>query len=420
MQIPSHRYCIVSTHHNGGAGNAARRVHRALLAQGEDSSMRVNNKQSDDWRIIGHANKLAKARAWINTSLSASLLKLQRSRNPVLHSLCMLPTGIGKELNNSSYDLVNLHWFGHDMISVAEIARIHKPLVFTLHDSWAFCGTEHLPDGLEDMRYKEGYARHNRPSSNTGLDLDRFVWRAKKKYWTQKRHIICPSNWMAECVNQSSLMKDWPVTVIPNALDTDLYKPIEKKVARHILGLPTDKKILLFGAIGGQKDFRKGFDLLAGALQRLSTNPIMEETQCIVAGQSAPQHQQLNVDIRYMGHMYDDYSMALLYNAVDITVVPSRVESFGQAASEALACGTPVVAFNTTGLKDIVDEKTGYLAESYSASDLANGIISLLENENIRLEKGAAGRKKALELWASPVIAQKYLQVYQEALGQDP
>jgi len=231
------------------------------------------------------------------------------------------------------------------------------------------------------------------------------------------REIVTPSRWLASCVEQSGLMGDWPVTVIPNPIDMAAWKPTDKRLARQTLNLPPEAPILLFGALGGDEDPRKGFDLLRDALQHLRgriDGPELNGLELIVFGQLAPtQETSLGFPVRHTGYLRDDEKLRLLYSAADAVAVPSRLEAFGQTASEAHACGTPVVAFNTGGLADIVAHRqTGYLAQPFNVQDLAAGIEWVLGAKASDPGLGIAARERACLLWDSPVVARHYAELY--------
>ena len=117
------------------------------------------------------------------------------------------------------------------MLSIADISRIRRPIVWTLHDMWAFCGAEHY---ATDRRWSFGYRRDNRPDDERGFDLNRNTWLRKRKHWTRPLQIVCPSKWLADCVVSSALMSDWPLAVVPNPIDTDVWQPIDRRLARHL------------------------------------------------------------------------------------------------------------------------------------------------------------------------------------------
>lgn len=211
-------------------------------------------------------------------------------------------------------------------------------------------------------------------------------------------------------------MRDWPVSVVPNCLDTERWQPLEQGLARALLGLPPDVPLLLFGAMGGGRDPRKGFDLLATALHHLRDE--IPGLELVVFGQLAPREPpDLGFPVHYTGHLHDDLSLRALYSAADALVVPSRQEAFGQTASEAQACGTPVVAFNTGGLPDIVDhQRTGYLAKAFDTQDLARGIVWVLHpGEPGQLRTQA--RQQAAARFDAAVVANAYQDLYTEAMS---
>jgi glycosyltransferase involved in cell wall biosynthesis len=191
-------------------------------------------------------------------------------------------------------------------------------------------------------------------------DISRWVWWRKTKAWKNlDLTIVTPSQWLANCARNSSLFKDLRIEVIHNGLDIQRFKPIEKNTARHLLGLPQDKQLILFGSVSPTSDNRKGFLLLKPALQKLSQSPMLQERlELVIFGASEPKEPiDVGFKIRYLGRLNDDISLALTYSAADVMIVQSIQEAFGQTASESLSCGTPVVAFNANGLKDIVDHQ---------------------------------------------------------------
>jgi glycosyltransferase involved in cell wall biosynthesis len=213
-------------------------------------------------------------------------------------------------------------------------------------------------------------------------------------------------------------MRTWPVVKINYPLDLERWAPIPPQLAKEILGFPVTKKTVLFGAIEGTKDKRKGFDLLLNAIDVLRETYTEDDVELVVFGQTAPQRpNSIAYPIRYMGHLHDDISLRLLYSAADVMVVPSRLEAFGQTASEAQACGTPVVAFDNSGLNDIViNGKTGYLAKDLDYKDLSLAISKVISNpESLGLRYQS--RLSAIDRFDSLKIAKEYIEVYKAAVG---
>lgn len=397
---------------SGGAAIAAYRIHRSLLDRRLHSCMWVNFAKSEDWTVNGPNGKFSKAFAQIRRHLVRPFLKVMKTDNNILHSPNIFPSSWSKKINKSDADIAHLHWVGAEMASIKDIGGFSKPAIWTLHDMWAFCGAEHVS---WDNRWQEGYTIKNRPHNEIGFDLNRWTWDRKIKYWKRPLNIVAVSNWLAECAKKSLLMKDWPITVIPNCLNTEIWKPVDKKLARELLGLPKDDPIIAFGTYGANSEYHKGFDLLEEAFEclREDNNNVM----LAIFGQTTPKKSKdFGFKMNFMGHFNDEISLRLFYSAIDMLVVPSRIEAFGQTASESMACGTPVVAFRTSGLIDIVDHKVnGYLAKPYESEDLANGIKYILNSSNY-LELSNNSRKKALKKFDSTIVAQQYEQLYNELL----
>ena len=394
----------------GGAFRATYRIHQSLLKHGIYSRLWVNEKKTDDVTVENFNNKIGKVLNKLRYQvINYSLVKMLKTKNKTIHSPSVLPSNWVKLINNSDADILHLHWVQDEMLSIKDISKIKKPIVWTLHDMWAFCGAEHLTN---DNRWREGYYSNNRPNYETGFDLNCWTWNRKKKFWKTPIQIVTPSTWLAKCVSESALMKNWPVSIIANPIDTDYWKPIDKKHARQLLNLSQDSDLILFGAVGGGKNPLKGYDLLLSALEYVKDN---KKIELIVFGQSKPKSQPvLGFPIRYFGHLYDDLILRVLYSAADVMVVPSRFESFGQTASEAHACGTPVVSFDIGGLPDIIDhKKTDYLAKVFDTRDLANGITWVLE-QRVSNKLGTNAREKAVEKFSEKKISEDYVSIYKK------
>lgn len=383
--------------------------------------MCVNYASLGDWTVQGPVSKWGKAWVKVRAPLGGLVTSLLKTGNSVIHSPSILPSNWPNRINKSDADVIHLHWVNNEMLSIGDIGRLRKPLVWTLHDMWAFCGAEHY---TEDFRWRDGYTKVNRPFYERGFDLNRWVWQRKRKHWNHPMHIVTPSRWLADCVCASALMNDRPVHVIPNAIDTESWQPVPKALARQILHLPPDVPLLLFGAIGGIDDPRKGFDLLRKALLHLDGQ--LPGLELVIIGQLAPRESEsLGFPVHYTGHIYDDVSLRLLYSAADALVIPSRQDNLPNTGVEALSCGIPVVAFDTCGLPDIVQHKqTGYLTKAFDTVDLANGIRWVLQeqSESEAAETlswlGTNARHDAISRFSSTVVAEKYLQVYKMAVEE--
>jgi glycosyltransferase involved in cell wall biosynthesis len=296
-------------------------------------------------------------------------------------------------------------------MQIETISKLKRPLVWTLHDMWAFTGGCHYTGDCE--RYLKSCGGCPQLGSSKNWDLSSWIWQRKAKAWRNLNlTIVTPSTWLANCAKSSSLFKDLQIEVIPNGLDTQTYRPINKRVARELLNLPQDKQLILFGAVRSTSDTRKGFHLLKPALEDLSKSGWKDRLEVAIFG-AAENQPDFGLKVHYLGHINDDLPLAIIYSAADVMLVPSIQEAFGQTASESLACGTPVVAFNATGLKDIVDHQiNGYLAQPFKVEDLAQGIAWVLENPDRHEKLSYHARQKAEQEFTQEIQARRYLSVF--------
>ncbi|HIF9190433.1 TPA: glycosyltransferase [Photobacterium damselae] len=401
---------------HGGAARAAYRLHKALLKNNIQTQMLVRVKKSNDDKVVS-SSKFRQYLARFTNYISYKIQLLQKTKSSILHSSNFFGSHVNKLVANSDSDVINLHWVNAETLSIKQIGRIDKPVVMTLHDMWAFCGTEHLSLDLNFSNFKVGYDKLNTSTDYiSGVNLNNYIWNKKRKHWKKKFTIVTPSNWLSGCVRDSLLFKGWDVHTIPNALDTELFRPMKKEKAREYFKLSNNDILIGFGAMGGGSDSNKGFDLLVEALNKL---PKDKNYKCLVFGQDKPTYDiGIDLPIKFIGHVNDDNVLVQFYNAIDVMVVPSKQEAFGQTASEAQSCGTPVVAFNTTGLIDIIEHKvTGYLAEPFNTGDLANGIEWCWLNKSKTLR--SLSRERAVLLWSQDVVAAQYIELYGNVINKD-
>lgn len=395
---------------SGGAARAAYRLHRSLLEKNIDSQMLVQNKLSDDWTVLADTSIYGKAIAKIKPVLSGLPAKIfPNDQTKTLLSPNWLPSGkLIRKIRQINPDIVHLHWVGGGMLKIEDIAKIKQPIVWTLHDMWAFTNDYHY-----DSEYDINPTQNN--SEEKSKILSYFLLRQlRRKRATYKKikerlTVVPVSQWLADCARQSKLFKAENIISLPNPLNTEIFSPFNKTAARELLHLPKDKKLIAFGAISATSDPRKGFLKLRDALEFVSS-----DYELVIFGSTKPQSpEKFKQKVHYLGYLNDDVSLRLLYSAADVMVVPSILEAFGQTASESLSCGTPVVAFGATGLLDIVEhKKTGYLVCPYSIKDLAKGIEWVLRNDDYNRLRQCA-RKKALKFFSDDKVSSEYLKLYE-------
>jgi glycosyltransferase involved in cell wall biosynthesis len=418
MEKPIKVLSVNTSDRNGGAARAAYRIHCGVRSLDVDSRMFVKDKQSSDETVISLGefephNLFNSIYKYIQNKLKNKIQHYRWGKYPHVEDVFLSDlrtVSLHGAFRKLDFDLLHLHWVNLRFLNICELKKINKPIVWTLHDSWAFTGICHYTYDCEHYLHECG----NCPflHSENQHDLSRQIWiRKKKVYRNLNLHIVTPSQWLADCVAKSSLLKGFPLTVIPNGLDTKIYSPGDKKYACEKLGLDFSRKIILFGAINPNEDKNKGFSKLLEAIESLENRGV-EKVTLAVFGTDKPIDLSINIPIHYLGFLNTDESIIDAYRAADVMVVPSLSEVFGQTASEAMACGTPVVAFNCTGIKEVVDHKiTGYLAESYSSEDLANGIVWCLEN-NTGCKLSNCAREKVLETYASEIVSNGYANLY--------
>jgi len=228
--------------------------------------------------------------------------------------------------------------------------------------------------------------------------------------------LVTPSRWLADCARSSSLFQKSRIEVIPNGLDTEVFHPADKQASRRSLGLPDDKSIILFGAVGGTKDPNKGFHLLVPALQSLGER--FPDSLAVIFGSDANEPlPDLGMPVVSLGRINDDKKLATVYSAADVFVAPSMLENLSNTVMEAMACGTPCVSFRQGGVVDLVDhEVSGYLAKPYDVEDFAEGIAWILEDKDRHASLAEYTRRKILAEFSLELMSRRYVDLYRGLL----
>lgn len=394
----------------GGAALAAVRLHEALLAAGVDSHLHVQFRRRAPAQATGPTGRLARAWALARPEVDRLPLAIYPGRSADFH-LNWLPVDLARILHRLEPDLVHLHWIGEGFVGLGDLACMGRPLVWTLHDQWPLTGGCHYAG---DCRaWTAGCGRCPQLGSRRRRDLSAWTWRRKARLWPGVRlHPVAPSRWMADLAAQSPLFGHRPATVLPNALDTDRFRPLDRTLARQWLGLPTDRPLVLFGAVHPLSDRRKGCDLLTAAMHHEAAGRWPPGTTPVVFGAPDAPPPWPRPPIA-MGRLTDEVALALLYAACDLFVLPSRQDNLPNTVAEAMACGLPVVAFAVGGVPEMVSHRVdGYLARPEDPGDLARGIGWVLADDERRERLGRAARQRACRHYAAPAAARRHITFY--------
>lgn len=351
----------------------------------------------------------------ITGQLERRLSYLQHSSWLTWRSIGRFASERARNINEAPVDVVNLHWVTGGFLSVEEIAAIEKPIVWTMHDMWTFTGTEHYaPESPVPTRWQEGYTHSNRPYHESGPDLDRWTWQRKKQLWKRPMHLVPVSTWL-EDATRGSTFASWPITVIPNVMDTSIFLPGSREKARKELNLP-ETPLIAFTSSSGISDERKGWHLLEQALPRVRDR--FPNVTVMVIGQSDPgQQARVTEKVIWMGQVQDESQMARLLQAADVVAVPSTADNLPMTACEAQSVGRAVVAFSIGGLPDTVDHlTTGYLAQPFDVMEYAEGLRMAIEDARGRNHWGSNARERAKSRWSPDIVVQKYLDLYEQVL----
>lgn len=364
----------------GGACRSAQRLHEGLLAIGADSHMLVATKVGGAPNTHQLRGKLARSCFWAGAKAAAAWMRYKPGPKSAFFSLDLMPDAVASELAVLKPDLINLHWINFGFLRLETVARLSRPVVWTCHDMWPMTGGCHYSGDCRNYETVCGCCPQL--GSIHPRDMARRVWARKRGAWSGAiAQIITPSRWLAGCARASSLFREVPVSVIPYGLNTDVFRPLDQTVARRILGLPADGKLVLFGADSGAGDPRKGFDLLVQALHRLSPEARRDTGLVMFGGAGSTDLAGLAARVYPLGSINDDDRLACAYSAADVFVAPSREDNLPNTVLEALACGTPCLAFDIGGMPDLIEPmQTGYLAVPFAPEELAAGLAWLLEN----------------------------------------
>lgn len=418
------RVLIINTaERKGGAAIAASRLMEALKNNGIKAKMLVRDKQTDQISVVGL--KCNWLQVWKFVWERIVIWSANRFKRNNLFAVDIANTGtdITSLPEFRQADVIHLHWINQGMLSLKHIRKIlasGKPVVWTMHDMWPCTGICHYARACTNYQqecrecpyiYKGGGRK----------DLSYRTFRKKQKlYQNVSIHFVTCSRWLKEQAQKSALIADKTITNIPNAINTNLFKPLNKQEARSKCKLPQDKKLILFGSVK-ITDKRKGIDYLIESCRILAAkHPELKETLGVVVfgSQSQQLAAQLPFKVYPLDYVNNEHDMVNIYNAVDLFVIPSLEDNLPNTIMEAMACGIPCVGFNIGGIPEMIDHlHNGYVAQYKSSEDFANGICwTLNESEYPSLSEQAS--RKVVANYSESIIAKKYIEVYNKITGK--
>jgi len=388
--------------------SAAYRLHKGLRNNGVESFVGVAFNSIKDELVLQNKNE----------TLSKIFARIDRLPLSFYKKELTTPfnTGFKNNFNFSLLqqldpDIIHLHWI-NQFVSIEEIARLKKPVVWTLHDSWAFTGGCHIPYPCDKWKTQCGNCPQLKSSKQH--DLSNIIFKSKLKQWSKLKNleIIGPSKWMTDCATNSAILGKFKASNMPNLIDTDFWNPADKRLARTRLGIDVNSKVILYGANNSKRDLNKGFQFLEQAYSLVKKTEA--KVQLIVFGSGAKHFDEVN-NILYWGNITDPEDLVLLYSSADLLVSPSISENFSNVILESLSCNTAVVAFDIGGNSDLIDhQKNGYLAEPFNISSLTEGINYVLNNPNTV----ASMREKVLAHFSESTIVNKHIVLYNNMLNR--
>ncbi len=401
----------------GGAAVAAHRLMESLRRNGVEATMLVRDMQTENpcvaslpqtWRLKWNFLWERVVIWWANRLKRQHLFAVD---------IANAGTDITAMPEFQTADIIHLHWVNQGMLSLGGIRKIlasGKPVVWTMHDMWPLTGICHHARQCDKFRtecHHCPYLYHG--GSRKDLSTQAFL-RKKVVYDTAPIHFVTCSRWLEEQVGKSALRGQHAVTAIPNPIDTELFRPQDKAAARQRLGLPAEKKLILF-ASAKITDKRKGIDYMVEACRLLTEkNPQLGATLGVVAvgGSANCLTELLPLPVYPLGYVAEESRLVDIYNAVDLFVTPSLEENLPNIIMESMACGTPCVGFRVGGIPEMIDhQQNGYVAEYLSAEDLAEGILWTLD-ESRHGGLGTEARQKVLASYAQDAVAKKYMEIY--------
>ena len=411
------RILIVNTsERTGGAAVAANRLMKALNNNGAKAKMLVRDKETETLTVVPlpHSPRLRWHFLWERLVI---FCRLHFSRQHLFEvDIANAGYDITKLPEFQEADVIHLHWVNQGMLSLKGIQKIlqsGKPVVWTMHDIWPATALCHVTLGCQHFTSQCGNCRLL-PGGGSSHDYSTTIWQRKQRMLADENiYFVACSHWLESEAKRSALLKGQKITSIPNPIDTRIYKKGDKQEARQRLGLPLDKKLILF-ASQRVTNVNKGMDYLIEACRQLQ---ISDAAVVILGGHAEEVVSQLSLEAYPLGYVNDEQRIVDVYHASDVFVLPSLSENLPNTIMEAMACGVPCVGFKVGGIPEEIDhKKNGYVAQYCDTGDLACGLHWVLcEADYAELSRQAV--RKVAHSYSQQSVAVRYIEVYQQALA---
>lgn len=402
----------------GGAAIAANRLCKALQHAEAEVAMLVREKQSSDPNVIRLPDKWPYLWRYYAEKALFALIEKDKS-----YRFNFSDNGFGQVPGTqyfSSADVIHFHWINKGFLHLKSLDRLIKssrPIVITLHDMWYFTGGCHYTEGCE--RYMTGCGHCPMLKRPSLRDVSASMAEFKKVIFagSDNVRIVACSHWLAEEAMKSPVFANRRVVVIPNPIDTTLFSPADKAASRAKLGLKNEGFYLGFVS-ANLKDKRKGMEGFMKAIHFLQqSNPALaEKSTVLMIGKPPDEPIAFPVKVVWSGYLESEELMALWYNAMDVFISASSQDNLPNTIMEAMSCGTPCIAYDIGGIRDMIDNtENGYLIP-YGETDLMAGRIAemaLSAAESMRV----SAREKVLKFFDQPAVAAQYLEVYNALLA---
>lgn len=395
----------------GGAVIAANRLFHALRQKGLQARMLVGKSsfENDLVQEVRHNLTGEKILSRLTQPLGLNYIHYYSSFRIAGHRFF-------READILNFHTIHSGYFNY--LALPKLTRL-KPAVFTLHDAWSFTG--HCGVSFDCQRWKTGcgscpYPKNYPPIQRDATSLE---WKLKKRTYEKSRlTFVTPSRWLASLARQS-MIGEYDIHTIPYGLDTNVFEPLNPEHCRQALGVPANKKVLLFGAMG-LTERGKGGDLLVKALQKMPES-LKKSVVLLTLGQADEAFKgSIDIDTINLGYVSGDRMKAVALSAADIFIFPTRSDNHPCIVQESLACGTPIVSFNVTGVPELVRHgETGYLAEPENADSFLEKIMQLLEEDGARAAMKLRCREVALNEYRLELQADRYATLFQSILNKN-